>query len=218
MNRKNHKDRRMYVSMSLIFYHSEKGFLLPRDKDGYYQIVEEMIYENELNPIDVLKRIMMKYYFIYESFYFQRRFIKYMEKNEMKVDEENIQDEVKYLRMKYINQDEKYQDKCMMEEMFDEIMEDWFLPRRVHHYDISKDSQNQYFTKIIVLELENISFPNDKNTMLSYPFFYNKKLNEELKKDFIYSFEWKRLYDLSYEECTTSLWDALDFLDVGIEL
>lgn len=208
----------MYVSMSLLFYHHEKGFLLPCDKDGYFHIIEEVIYENELNPMDVIKRMMMKHYYIYESFYFQRRFIKYMEKNEMVIDLKIIKEEVDYLRMKYLYEDERYQDKCMMEEMLDEIMDDWFLPHRVHHYDISKDSQNVYFTKVIVLELENLVFSNDMNTMLSYPFFYNKKLNQELKKDFIHSFEWKRLYDLSYEECTTSLWNALDFLDVGIEL
>ncbi len=202
MNIKKPQKERMIVSISLLFYHHERGFLVAKDKDNYYQIVEEPIYYEDNSPQVVIFRIMMKYYRIYESFYFQRRFIKYMEKNGIQIDLKVLEEEVEYMRQKYVNENEMYQEVCIMEEMFQEIFQEWFLPRRIHHYDISKDERGEYQTKVVVLEIENIEYFNDQNTMLNYPFFYNKKLNTQFKNEFIQTFEWKRLYDKRYEEST----------------
>ncbi len=218
MNIKKPQKERMIVSISLLFYHHERGFLVAKDKDNYYQIVEEPIYYEDNSPQVVIFRIMMKYYRIYESFYFQRRFIKYMEKNGIQIDLKVLEEEVEYMRQKYVYENEMYQEVCIMEEMFQEIFQEWFLPRRIHHYDISKDERGEYQTKVVVLEIENIEYFNDQNTMLNYPFFYNKKLNTQFKNEFIQTFEWKRLYDIQYEESTQDLWNALDFFDVGIPL
>ncbi len=208
----------MIVSMGLLFYHPEKGFLVAKDKDNYYQIVEETVYYEDQSLNMVIFRMMMKYYRVYESFYFQRRFIKYMEKNGIQIDEEVLQEEVEYMRQKYVYENETYQEICIMEEMFQEIFQEWFIPRRIHTYDVSKDDSGEYHMRVVVLEIENIEYFNDQNTMLNYPFFYNKRLDQQYKNEYIPRFEWKRLYDISYEESTQDLWDALDFLDVGIPL
>ncbi len=208
----------MIVSMGLLFYHPEKGFLVAKDKDNYYQIVEETVYYEDQSPNMVILRMMMKYYRIFESFYFQRRFIKYMEKNGIQIDEEVLKEEVEYMRQKYVYENETYQEVCIMEEMFQEIFQEWFIPRRIHTYDVSKDESGEYQMRVVVLEIENIEYFNDQNTILNYPFFYNKKLDQQYKNEYIPWFEWKRLYDIQYEESTQDLWDALDFLDVGIPL
>jgi hypothetical protein len=208
----------MIVSMGLLFYHPERGFMVAKDKDNYYQIVEETVYYEDQSPNMVILRMMMKYYRIFESFYFQRRFIKYMEKNGIQIDEEVLKEEVEYMRQKYVYENETYQEVCIMEEMFQEIFQEWFIPRRIHTYDVSKDEIGEYQMRVVILEIENIEYFNDQNTMLNYPFFYNKKLDQQYKNEYIPWFEWKRLYDIQYEESTQDLWDALDFLDVGIPL
>jgi hypothetical protein len=138
--------------MSLCLYDKEKGFLFGKNRQGKYDIPIEKIGKDDIDVVDVLVRLLIREYVLYESFYFQRR-CKKMVKDSYSVDV--LKEMMEEIRTKYENGNGWYQyEYVYMECVFKQIVYEWL--KNYAHMDFDIELENGSWNRMVIIDISHL--------------------------------------------------------------
>jgi hypothetical protein len=199
-------------NLSILFYEKERGFLFGKNRQGKYDIAMEKVWESDIEMIDVLVRLIVREYALYESYYFQRR-CKKMVKDSYGVDV--LKEMLNEMKEKYKNGNAWYQyEYVYMESVFKEILFEWMKDYANMEFDI--EMENGCMNRIMIFDISNLSFQNDKNGIGGIHKTYGN-IDKKYKYG-IMEYDWVKWEDIEWEKNTEMLNQVIDFMNVGIDL
>lgn len=212
--------------ISILFYDEEQGFLLGKNKENQYDLFTENVKKGDVCITDVITRCIIREFALYEYYYFQRRYERYVEnKYRKKVDIQNI---VEQMRQKYQVKDfDKYtklqQKNGTWREIYpfdyilQKIVQEWISKYAVQDFLIPLQETNEKIKNhIFIFQTNFFPFTNDRNAFLGIPLFYQKIPTTLQYK--MTSYEWKLLHQIHRQNVSESLQKIFDYLYVGVLL
>jgi hypothetical protein len=196
--------------MSLCLYDKEKGFLFGKNRQGKYDIPVEKIGKDDIDVVDVLVRLLIREYVLYESFYFQRR-CKKMVKDTYGVDV--LKEMMEEIRTKYENRNGWYQHEYVyMESVFKQIVYEWL--KNYVHMDFDIEMENGNLNRMVIMDISHLSLQNDKNCLGTFDKNY-KNIHSKYKYG-MKEYEWVKWEEIEWEKNTYFVNQVIEFMNMGV--